>query len=350
MKNTIKDNFKTWLDEDAEDFSGVLSATGNDGVIYQQAIGFQNKAEEVPNNVDTAFALASGTKLFTGLAVCKLIDSCKLSLDDKLCDVLSYDLGQIDKRVTVFQLLTHTSGVGDYIDEEAKDCEEQLAALYVKYPAKNWERLEYYLQMITILPPKFEPGERFSYSNSGYVLLGLVVEAVSGISFQQFVTDEIIKPCNLTHTGFYRMDSLPPNTALGYMEDENTGEWRLNTDSLPIIGGSDGGIFSCAADIDKLWRAIFDNKILSENMTKAFLKPHVVIDEDEEDNTVESYGLGVYHQQDGDKSLYFAIGADSGVGFFSGYYPATGVAVSGFCNTGYCSASLLFDELPELLG
>ena len=347
MKIKFNDIFKTWLEEETEDFSGVLSATGSEGVLYQQAIGLRNKAENLPNEVDTAFGIASGTKLFTGLAVCKLIDSGKLSLEDKLCDLLSYDLGQIDKRVTVYQLLTHTSGVGDYIDEEADDCEEQLAALYVKYPAKQWECLEYYLKMITILPPKFEPGERVSYSNSGYVLLGLIVEAVSGLSYQQFVTDEIIKPCSLSHTGFYRMDSLPPNSALGYMEDEDTGEWSLNTDSMPIIGGSDGGIFTCATDMDKLWRAIFNNKILSEKMTKAFLKPVVVMDE--EDGAVESYGLGVYHYQEGDKSFYFVIGADSGVGFFSGYYPSTEIVVSGFCNTGYCGSSLLFDDLPELL-
>ncbi|MCL2426832.1 MAG: serine hydrolase, partial [Oscillospiraceae bacterium] len=165
----------------------------------------------------------------------------------------------------------------------------------------------------------------------------------------QFVTDEIIKPCNLLHTGFYRMDSLPPNTALGYMEDEDTGEWSLNTDNIPVIGGSDGGIFTCAADMDKLWRAIFDNKVLSNDMTKAFLKPSVVMDEDEEDGTVESYGLGVYQYKEGDKSFYFVVGADSGVGFFSGYYPSTKTVVSGFCNIGYCGFSLLFDDLPELL-
>jgi len=350
MKKEIQDIFDTWVREKTEDFSGVLSASGSDGVIAEQAFGFRNVAEELPNTVDTAFAIASGTKLFTGLAVCKLIDSGKLSLDALLCDVLSYDLGQIDKSVTVFQLLTHTSGVGDYIDEEADDEEEQLQNLYNKYPVQLWTLLEYYLQMITPLASKFKPGERFGYSNSGYILLGLVVEAVSGLPFQQFVYDEIIKPCGLTRTGFYRMDSLPANTALGYMHDKDTGKWHTNIYSLPILGGSDGGIYSCAADFDKLWRAIFANKILSDDMTKCFLKSHAEIEIDEEDGTIVSYGLGVYNMQDGDKAIYFAVGADSGVGFFTGYYPATKTVVSSFCNNGYNGSSLLFGDSLKLLG
>jgi len=330
MKDTIIEIFKSWISEYTDDFSGVLSASENGGVIHQQAFGQRDSAQNLPNTKETAFGIASGTKLFTGLAVCKLIDSGKLSLDSKLCDLLGYDLGKIDKRVTVYQLLTHTSGVGDYIDEEADDCEEQLNALYIKYPAHNWERLEYYLQMITPLSPKFEPGERYGYSNSGYVLLGLVVEAVSGVSYQQFVIDNIIKPCGLTHTGFYSTACLPDNAAIGYIQDDDTDEWIANTSTIPIIGGSDGGIYSCAADIDKLWRAIIDCKLLSEAMTANFLKPHVTIEED--DDGVESYGLGVYVFESGDKLFNFAVGFDTGVGFCSAYYHASKSVVSAFSN------------------
>ena len=351
MKKEIKNAFDMWIKEDAGDFSGVLSARGSEGVFVESAYGFRNIAEELTNNTDTGFAIASGTKLFTGLAVCKLIDNGKLSLDTLLCDVLQYDLGRIDKTITIFHLLTHTSGAGDYIDEEADDEEEdQLLNLYNTYPVQLWIRLEYYLQMITPLAPKFTPGERFGYSNSGYVLLGLVVEAVSGLSFQQFVHDEIIKPCGLMYTGFYRMDSLHANTALGYIKDDDTDEWRTNIYSLPLLGGSDGGIYSCAADFDRLWRAIFACEILSPDMTDCFLKSHVIIEVDEEDDSIESYGLGVYKIKVKDKEMYFVIGADSGVGFYSGYYPATKTAVSSFSNTGFHGASLLFDDLLELLG
>ncbi|MCL2376560.1 MAG: beta-lactamase family protein [Defluviitaleaceae bacterium] len=342
MRNSIQNIYNAWCDD--KEFSGVFSVTGPDGVIFQQAGGYRNKAEKLPNEVDTAFGIASGTKLFTGLAVCKLIGEGKLSPEDKLWDLLPYDLGQIDKRVTVHHLLTHTSGVGDYIDEEAEDSEEQLAALNNKYPCYLWKRLEYYLQMITHLPPKFEPGVRYGYSNAGYILLGLAVEAVSDMPYQQFVQENIITPCELQRTGFYPMDSLPGNTAFGYICDETTKEWRTNIFDMPIIGGSDGGLFTCAQDLDKLWRAIFANEILSENMTQTFLKQHVVMDEEDG----ESYGLGVYSLVDGDKGVYYAVGGDAGVAFFTAYFPQTKTVASALANTNtgiYSLISDLFDVL-----
>jgi len=346
MKKIFQDIFTNWHKNGGEDFSAVFSASGADGVIFREACGCRNRAESLPNTIDTAFGIASGTKLFTGLAVCKLIDENKLSLDARLCDVLPYDLGQIDKSITIFHLLTHTSGIGDYIDEDAEDCEEQLQALYDKYPVQLWTRLEYYLQMITPLPPKFEPGERYSYSNSGFVLLGLVIEAVSGIPYQQFVKDNIIVPCKLAHTGFYRMDSLPFNTALGYMQDEDTEEWRTNIFNLPVLGGSDGGLFTCANDLDILWRAIFSNKILSEKATLLFLKPHIKMGEDDEHS--DWYGLGVYLYEKENNFTYYAVGGDSGVDFFTAYFPQTKVVVSALCNTGFNTFPLLEESLAAL--
>lgn len=329
MKKPMQDIFNNWLKTEGEGFSGVFSVSMADGIIYQQACGYRNRAEKLPNTTDTAFGIASGTKLFTGLAVCKLIDEKKLSIDDRLCDLLPYDLGQIDKRITVFHLLTHTSGVGDYIDEDAEDCNEKLQALYDKYPVQLWTRLEYYLQMITPLSPKFEPGGRYGYSNSGFILLGLVIEAVSGLPYQQFVQDKIIAPFKLIHTGYYRMDSLPANTALGYMQDKDTQKWHTNIFSMPILGGSDGGLFTCAEDLDTLWRAITNNKILSEEMTQSFLKPQVTIDGECE----KSYGLGIYRNVRDGNAAYYAVGGDSGVVFFTAYFPQSKIVISAFGNT-----------------
>jgi len=344
MNNKFNDIFSNWLKDDGEGFSGVFSVSDTDGVIFQQACGCRNRAEDLANTVDTAFGIASGTKLFTGLATCKLIDEGKLSLEDKIGDLLPFDLGQIDKSVTVFHLLTHTSGVGDYIDEESDDCEEALQALYDKYPVQLWTRLEYYLQMITPLPPKFKPGERYAYSNSGFVLLGLVVEAVSGVPYQQFVQDNIIASCKLAHTDFYRMDSLPPNTAFGYFQDEDSEQWRTNIFSMPIRGGSDGGLFTCANDLDKLWRAIFNNEILSAKMTQEFLKLQVSIDEEDG----ESYGLGVYRLEEDGKTLYYAVGGDSGIDFFTAYFPKSKTVVSALGNTDLNTFDLLEEAFEAL--
>lgn len=316
-------------------FSGVFSVSGERGVIFEKCCGFRNKSEELPNNGDTAFGIASGTKLFTGLAVCRLIDAGKLSLEDKLPDILPYDLGQIDRRVSVLQLLTHTSGIGDYLDEEAPCSYEQEQELCSKYPVYLWEQLEYYLQMITPLPQKFEPGARFGYSNAGFIMLGLIIEAVSGIPYQQFVTDEIIRPLGLKHTGFYRMDSLPANTALGYTGDAASGRLRTNIFSLPVIGGSDGGLYTCAQDLDILWRSVFAGRVLSENMLQSFLKPQVVRSEG------KSYGLGVYRLDTGRDTAFYAVGGDFGVDFFTAYYPSQKLTVSALGNTEVDTYSLL---------
>jgi len=136
---------------DCDKFSGVLSVSNETGVIFEKCCGERNKSEKLENNRDTAFGIASGTKLFTGLAVCKLIDEKKLKLDTRLCDILPYDLGQIDERVTVFHLLTHTSGVGDYIDEESENCDRQFEELNIKYPVYLYKKLDYYRQRKTLI-------------------------------------------------------------------------------------------------------------------------------------------------------------------------------------------------------
>ena len=325
---------------DAESFSGVFSVSGEHGVIYEKCCGFRNRSENLLINSDTAFGIASGTKMFTGIAVCKLIDDKRLSLMDRLWDVLPYDLGQIDKRVNIFHLLTHTSGIGDYIDEETENSMEQLQSLYEQYPVYLWERLDYYLQMITPLQPKFEPGTRYGYSNAGFIMLGLVIEAISGISYQQFVHDTIIAPCKLEHTGYYRMDSLPANTAYGYMQDDDTGLWQTNIFNLPILGGSDGGLFTCAKDLDRLWRAIFSNEILSAYMTLSFLKSQISMREDGEHS--DCYGLGVYVKNKADSSsIYYAVGGDFGVEFFTAYFPNKRIVASALANTEISAFSLL---------
>ena len=316
---------KIWANWDqSSTFSGVFSVADRNDIVFEQCRGFRYRSEGLLNNRDTAFGIASGTKLFTGLAVCKLIDTGKLQLDAKLWDILPYDLGQIDKRVSMLHLLTHTSGIGDYIDEESPNSVEQMQALYNQYPVYLWERLEYYLPMITPLPQKFEPGKRFGYCNAGFVLLGLVVEIVTGVPYQRFVTDEIIRPLNLQHTGFYRSGSLPANTAVGYIGDRAL---RTNIFHLPIVGGSDGGLFTCAGDLDILWRSIFAGQLLSEDMLQAFLKPQATRSKG------KSYGLGVYQFDNGNDIAYYALGSDYGVDFFTVYFPKQKITASALGNT-----------------
>ena len=342
-------NWQNAEDSCAEIFSGTFVVSNEQGVIFEKCQGFRNRSESLPNNADTAFGIASITKMFTGLAICKLIDSGKLSLEDKLCDLLALDLGQIDKRITIFHLLTHTSGVGDYLDYEDDDVIEKITATYERHPVHLWTNLEYYLQLFTHLPPKFEPGERYGYSNTGYTLLGLVIEAVSGRSYQNFVTDEIIKPNNLVHTGFYRMNQLPPNVAMGYSGNEETGEISTNIYDMPIIGSSCGGLFSCAGDLDRIWRLLIAEKILSPKMTKDFLSPHIQRDKEDAER---HYGYGLYYLKDEDnaeKVFHYALGCDAGVNVFTAYFPKFGITASALGNFEDAEVIPLMYELAEIL-
>ena len=305
-------------------------------MLFQQSFGHRNKPEQLANQISTSFSVASVTKLFTGLAVCKLIEQGALKLDDTLSVILSsYELGSINPTISVKQLLTHTSGMGDYIDEDNEDIEALLQHLYDTYPPHLWTSMDYYLQMSKTLPAKFIPGERYAYSNSGYVMLGLVIEAVSGQSYQDYVRTQIIEKLDLTGTGFYRADHLPADTAVGYEQDEDTEQWRSNVFGLPVVGGSDGGIYTCADDLNRLWRGIVGHRLFGETMTAQFLANQVIIEEDGS----QAYGLGVYHWHIEGKTVHYAVGGDTGTGAFTAYYPATGLVVSGLSNTGWINGT-----------
>jgi CubicO group peptidase (beta-lactamase class C family) len=128
------------------------------------------------------------------------------------------------------------------------------------------------------------------------------------------------------------------------MKDEEANRWYMNIFNMPIVGGSDGGIFTCANDLDKLWRAIFSNSILSEEMTQSFLKSQVMMDEE----AGESYGLGVYRLEQDGKMLYYAVGGDSGVDFFTAYFPHLKIVASALGNTDLNTFPLLEETFAAL--
>lgn len=330
----ISEIWNQW--KDAEVFSGVFSAGDAQGVQFEKVCGYRNRSEGLPNARDTAFGIASGTKLFTALAVCRLMDEGRLALHDTVRDIVPHDLGEVDPRVSVYHLLTHTSGIGDYLDEEAPNAYEKSRELCNRYPVYLWERLAYYLPMIAPLPPKFEPGFRFGYSNAGFILLGLVIEAAGGMPYQRYVTENIIAPCGLRHTGFYRADELPANTALGYIQGG-----RTNIFSLPVIGGADGGLYTCADDLSALWQAVWSGRLFSSKMLGAFTKEHV------KRSDSKGYGLGVYRHGHGENTVYYAVGGDFGVDFFTAYCPEHGLTASALGNTETNTFPLLAGVLEE---
>jgi CubicO group peptidase (beta-lactamase class C family) len=168
----------------------------------------------------------------------------------------------------------------------------------------------------------FKPGERFHYNNAGFILLGLIIEQQTGFSFIKYMEENIFKPCNMNCSGYFALDQLPKNTAVGYIDNKNEGTWKTNTYAIPIIGGADGGAFTTAPDMINFWEALFSNKLLSEDTTNLLLTPHICEKND------EYYGYGIWISKRNDKIFkYHIMGYDPGVSFHSVVYPSSGTKV-----------------------
>ena len=224
----------------SDGFSGVVRTGGE-----SWAFGFANRAHRIPNAVETQFAIASGTKGFTAVVARSV-----LPLHLHARELLGDDLPLIDRRVTVEHLLTHTSGIGDYFDENVHpDPEEYVMSV----PARELETTEDYVRVLDGHPQLFAPGEREKYCNAGYVVLALLAERATGRSFYDLVDEHVCRPAGMTATAFLRSDSLPGTAAVGYLEDG-----RTNVFHLPVRGSGDGGIYTTLDDVDRFWTLVDD--------------------------------------------------------------------------------------------
>src|SRR3954470_7851397 len=196
-------------------FSGVVRVDGPDGIEVVRAYGLADRAHAIPNEPETQFGIASGTKGLTALVVMRLVEDGALSLSTPARSVLGADLPLVDERVTVEHLLAHRSGIGDYLDEEL---DLDFSAYLLPVPAQQLATTEAYLAVLDGHPQKFAPGERFAYCNGGYVVLALIAERATGTSFHELVRDLVCAPAGMDDTAFFRSDELPGRAAVGYVE------------------------------------------------------------------------------------------------------------------------------------
>lgn len=289
-------------------FSGVVRVDLDGETTVRKGYGFANRACSTPNRAATRLALASGAKAFTALAVVSLIEDGVLNATTPVRGLLGRDLPLVDDRVTIEHLLTHRSGIGDYLDE---DSDLPADAFVLTRPAHELVSGEDYLPMLEGRPQKHEPGERFSYCNSGYVVLGIIAERATGISFHDIVAERVCAPASLNDTGFLRSDELPGDAALGYL---GTDGLRTNVFHLPVLGAGDGGIYSTVDDVHALWRALFEGRIVSHESVYWMMEP--------QSSTASGsarYGRGFWLGPTGATALL--EGADAGVSFRSAHDP-----------------------------
>jgi CubicO group peptidase (beta-lactamase class C family) len=316
-------------------FSGVLRVDREGRTEIAKAYGLAHRGWEIPNTVETRFALASGAKSLTALAVVSLFDEGALALSTTARSVLGGDLPLIGDDVTVEQLLSHRSGIGDYLDE---DGDLDLADYAMPVPVHQLAETEDYLAVLGGFPAKFAAGERFAYCNGGYVVLALIAERASGVPYHDLVRERVSEPAGMQDTEFLRSDELPGGTASGYLD---VGGARTNILHLPVRGTGDGGVYSTAADISSFWSALFAGRIVSTDWVAEMIR-----DRSDEPSGSAGYGLGFWLRDGGVVQLE---GCDTGVSFRSVHEPERQITCTVISNTtdgAWPIARRLAQELP----
>jgi CubicO group peptidase (beta-lactamase class C family) len=302
-------------------FSGVVRADEAGNAMWARAYGQAHRGHEIPNEVDTRFGIASGAKSLTAVTVASLIEGSDLALSTPARSLLGDDLPLIGDDVTVEHLLAHRSGIGDYVDE---DSDLDLTGYLLPVPVHELATTEQYLAVLDGIPAKFAAGERFSYCNSGYVVLALLAERASHTPFYELVHERVCVPAGMVDTAFLRSDELPGRTALGYLEID--GAWRSNVLHLPVRGSGDGGIYTTAADVSSFWTAFFAGRLVSTESVHEMVRPS-----SELPSGSNRYGLGFWLHPSND--TVFMEGADAGVSFRSFHEPHAGVTHTVISNT-----------------
>jgi CubicO group peptidase (beta-lactamase class C family) len=293
-------------------FSGVVHVSRSGSTEFAKAYGFADRAHEIPNTLDTMFAIASGSKTFTAVAVMSLIEGGTLELSTTARSVLGDDLSKIADDVTVEHLLSHRSGIGDYFDEHSIDDRTDHV---LRVSMHELETTEGFLAVLDGHEIVFPAGERFAYNNGGYVVLALIAERASGIPYHELVRGRVCEPAGMVDSEFLRSDELPGRAALGYLTVEGL---RTNVFHLPVRGNGDGGMYTTVADLSSFWDALFAGRIVSMDTVAEMVRPRSDVPEES-----KRYGLGFHLHATSD--VVWLEGYDAGVSFSSTRDPASSI-------------------------
>jgi D-alanyl-D-alanine carboxypeptidase len=306
---------KRLQDESAADrFSGVALVAKDGKIVFEQAYGMADREKKIPNQANTQFRIGSMNKMFTAVSIMQLVQAGKIQLSDPFGKYLTdYANKDMASKVTIEHLLTHTGGTGDFFGPEFDAHRLELKTLqdYVKLYEKR--------------PLKFEPGTQWAYSNYGFLLLGVVIEKVTGQSYYDYVREHVYKPAGMTMT-----DSLPENEAVpgrsvGYTK-EGPGPWKPNADTLPWRGTSAGGGYSTVEDLFKFAIALENHKLLDAQHTELLTKGRA------DRPGGESYGYGFAVRNEGGMNCFGHGGGAPGMNGDLNICPAAGYVVAVLAN------------------
>jgi len=306
-------------------FSGTVIVRLDGAEACRGAWGLASMRYGVPNQVDTKFNLGSMNKMFTAVAVAQLAEQGKLAYTDLVGRHLpDYPNAAVREKVTIHHLLSHTSGMGNHFTDE-----------FIRGAKDQYRHFTAYIPLFADEPLAFDPGERFSYSNAGFFVLGLIIEAASGESYYDYIRKHIYVPAGMANSDCYDVDLSVPNLATGYTRErfdepsvddhapwmEALGPWRENTLMHSVKGGPAGGGYSTVEDLTRFAMALTDGTLVSSE-TLALLtsaKSDLVT---EPDGGVHSYGYGFGVGAHGDGTPYFGhTGGFPGINAVLRIYP-----------------------------
>jgi CubicO group peptidase (beta-lactamase class C family) len=313
------------------DFSGVVSVRSKGETLFQEAYGFSDKPNEIPNRQETKFGTASAGKVFVATAILGLIEKKVIDFDSTIGKILSFDLKQIDPEITIRQLLNHTSGIPDYFDESVMDDYEEL---WIDFPNYRIRKSSDLIPLFIDLPMMYPKGEKFQYNNTGYVVLGLIIEELTGKPFDVYLQETIFNPCKMTDTGYFELDRLPAKCAFSYIFDQERKEYRTNIFSIDAKGTGAGGAFTTALDVEKFWIALYSGKLVSEEMLNMMTSKQV---------SNGNYGYGLWLL---DGHIPSFQGCDPGANFITSFDPEKQLIITILSNIEFDVESL-HDKIKE---
>ncbi len=245
---------------DADVFSGaVLLACGNN-ILFEKAFSEANKDFKALNNVNTKFNLGSMNKMFTSVAIAQLVEAGKLSFDDPLGKFMpDFPSKEASEKIKIKHLLSHTSGLGSYFNQTFFDTSRT-----------RFRSVDDFLELAKDEKMAFEPGSRWAYSNTGMLVLGKVIEKVSGQNYFDYIRKNIYKKAGMTSSDSYNLDGINPNLAVGY-EKTYTEQGIVfgNNIFLHVIrGGPAGGGYSTIGDLFRFAKALREGKLISAENVK----------------------------------------------------------------------------------
>ncbi|UCC13026.1 MAG: serine hydrolase [candidate division WOR-3 bacterium] len=260
-----------------ESFSGTVLIAKDGKLLLKKAYGLANRSFQVPNKIDTKFNLGSMNKMFTGVAVLQLVQKGTLSLQDRIIQhVPDYPNTEIAEKVTIHQLLTHSSGLGHYWTDE-----------FNRASKDRFKKVEDYIPLFADQQLLFEPGTQYSYSNAGFMVLGLIIERVTGEDYFDYVMRNIYEPAGMINTDAYETDCVVPNYAVGYTTfGAEPGTVKNNLFMHVVKGGPAGGGYSTVEDLLSFSNALLGHKLLSPKFTRTVLTGKV------DAGTNSRYGYG----------------------------------------------------------